>query len=123
MENTSIMDRIKTIEDAFEATGRPKVDFSNLPEDLREYFEGQYNAVVLTEALNQGFKPDWDKWGERKYRPWFNMSPSAFGFGGTGYDDSYANAGTGSRLCNPTRELAIYSAEQFKDIWKKVQLG
>lgn len=123
MENTSIMDRIKTIEDAFEATGRPKVDFSNFPEDLREYFEGQYNAVVLTEALNEGFKPDWDNWDERKYRPWFNMSPSAFGFGGANFDSSDAVAGTGSRLCNPTREIARYSAEQFKDVWKKVQLG
>ena len=123
METKNIMERVKTIEDAFEVTGRPKVDFSNVPEDLRAYFENQYNAVVVTEALNEGYKPNWDNSRELKWRPWFVMSPSSFRFDAALCDYSYANAGAGSRLCSPSEEIARYSAQQFKEIWKGVQLG
>jgi len=123
METKNIMERVKTIEDAFEVTGRPKVDFSNVPEDLRAYFENQYNAVVVTEALNEGYKPNWDNSREPKWRPWFVMSPSSFRFDDADYVRSYAYAGTGSRLCSPSEEIARYSAQQFKEIWKGVQLG
>ena len=120
---TKVTDRIKTIEDARKATNRPAVDFSNVPEDLREVFEGMYDAIVVTEALNEGYKPDWDKGNELKWHPWFRMSPSAFAFCGSRYAYSRAYAGSGSRLKYPTEELAEYSAKQFEDIWKKVQLG
>lgn len=123
MKAKNIMERVKTIKDAFEVTGRPKVDFSNVPEDLRDYFENQYNAVVVTEALNEGYKPNWDNSRELKWRPWFAMSPSSFRFYAASYDYSIAIAGSGSRLCSPSEEIAGYSAQQFKDIWRGVQLG
>ncbi|MEA4975967.1 MAG: hypothetical protein VB046_09555 [Paludibacter sp.] len=115
--------KIKTVEDAFQATGRPEVDFSNVPEDLREYFENTYKAVVITEALNGGKKPDWDNHNERKWRPWFDMSASAFGLAVTDCGSASSHAGSGSRLQNFDSETAEYSATQFKDVWKGVQLG
>jgi hypothetical protein len=123
MKAKNIMERVKTIEDAFEVTGRPKVDFSNVPEDLRAYFENQYNAVVVTEALNEGYKPNWDNSRELKWRPWFAMSPSSFRFCDAGCECSSAPAGAGSRLCSKSEEIARYSAQQFEEIWKGVQLG
>lgn len=121
--NIDVTDRIKAFEDAREETGRHEVpNFSNVPEDLKEYFENMYQAVVITEALNEGWKPNWDDSNEPKWRPYFRMSPSSFAFNGSYYDDSYADAGSGSLLCFKTEALANYAAKQFLDIWKKIQL-
>lgn len=99
-ENQNIMDRVKIFEDALKETGRPGVpDFSCLPSDMRKYFEAQYKMLVITEALNEGWKPNWDDSNEYKYYPWFVMSPSSFAFDGSDYDNSNANAGSRSHLC------------------------
>ena len=79
--------------------------------------------VVIVEALNEGWKPDWDNYNEAKYYPWFEMSPSSFAFDVSTYDNEAALAGSGSRLKLKSRELAKYCGEQFKDIWKDIQLG
>ena len=120
----SIIERIKTFEDAMEATGRKEVpDFSSFPEDMRKHFEALFKMVVIAEALNEGWKPDWDNYNEYKYYTWFDMSPSSFAFGGSDCDVGFAFAGSGSRLKLKSRELAKYCGEQFKDIWKDIQLG
>ena len=119
-----IQDKIKTFEDAMKATGRKDIpDFSTFPEDMRKHFEAMFKMVVIVEALNEGWKPDWDNWDECKYHPWFDMSPSSFAFCGSHCDDARADAGSGSRLKLKSRELAVYAGEQFKDIWKDIQLG
>ena len=120
----SIIERIKTFEDAMEATGRKEVpDFSSFPEDMRKHFEALFKMVVIAEALNEGWKPDWDNYNEYKYYPWFDMSPSSFAFLGSHYVSEGAYAGSGSRLKLKSRELAEYCGGQFKDIWKDIQLG
>ena len=114
----NVMVRIKTFEDAIKETCRPEVpDFSNLPEDLREYFKAQYKIIVIAEALNEGWKADWNDSNQYKYYPYFYMSSGAFVFTDTYYDCSHAYAGYGSRLCFKTRVLAKYAGEQFLDIW------
>ena len=119
----SITDKIKTFEDAQKATGRPNVpDLSNFPEDLRTYFENQYKAVVIIEALNEGWKPDWNDGNEPKYIPWFKVSPSGFSFGVTYYNCSLPDAGNASRLCFQTRALAEYAGRQFLDIYQNIIL-
>ena len=93
-ENVTV--RIKTYEDAVKETGRPeKPDFLNLSEDLREYFKAQYKAVVIAEALNEGWKADWSNSDQEKWLPWFRgLSSGGFVFYGTYYDYSFALAGT-----------------------------
>lgn len=123
-KNQNIIDRIKTFEDAIEETGRPDVpDFSFLPSDLRKHFIAEYKMIVIAEALNEEWTPNWDDSSEWKYYPWFNMSPCSFAFSCSRYDYSLANAGSGSRLKFKTSELAKYAGEQFADIWKDIQLG
>ena len=122
----SIIEKIKTFEDAMEATGRKEVpDFSSFPEEMRKHFEALFKMVVIVGALNEGWKPDWHSYREAKYYPWFDMSPSSFAFVGSacGVDSEGASAGSGSRLKLKSRELAKYCGEQFKDIWKDIQLG
>ena len=120
-----ITEVIKSFEDAVKATGRPNTpDFSNVPEDLREYFEAQYKMVVISEALNEGWEPDWDNENEAKYFPWFwkEAVSSGFVFRDAYYYYSHASAGSGSRLCFKTRALAEYAGKQFIDIWNKILL-
>jgi len=117
----NVMVRIKTFEDAIKETCRPGVpDFSNLPEDLREYFKAQYKIIVIAEALNEGWKADWNDSNQCKYYPYFYMSSGAFVFDDAAYDYSYASAGYSSRLCFKSRELARYAGEQFLDIWTAI---
>ena len=120
----SIIEKIKTFEDAMNATGRKEVpDFSSFPEDMRKHFEALFKMVVIAEALNEGWKPDWDNYNEYKYYPWFDMSPSSFAFDVSISFTRIAPAGSGSRLKLKSRELAEYCGGQFKDIWKDIQLG
>ena len=119
-EKKEVTERIKTFEDAQKETGRPDVpELSDVPEDLRDYFKAQYKAVVITEALNEGWKADWKNENQEKYIPWFwTKSPSGFAFDVACYGYSTPRAGDASRLCFRTRALAKYAGEQFLDIWK-----
>ena len=118
-----LIDSIKTFEDAQKATGRPDCpDFSDVPKDLEKYFNAQYKAVVIAEALNDGWKPNWDDSNEWKYFPWFVMSPGSFAYGGTDCWSSDSGAGTGSRLCFRTSKMAAYAGAQFIEIWKDLML-
>lgn len=120
--------RLKTLEDAYKETGRPIVDFSAYPEDLRKNREAEYNAIVLVEAARKierenGFgEIDWNDSNQWKYTPWFWMSPSAFAFADSLYVNSTAIAGSGSRLRLLSEIASTYIAETFIEIWKTVQL-
>ena len=121
-----IIEKIKTYEDALQATGRPDVpDFSALPEDMRKHFTALYKMVVIVEALNEGWKPDVCDSKVCRWFPWFTPkgSPSSFAFNDSFCDYEDANAGSGSRLALKSYELADYCGKQFEDIWKDIQLG
>ena len=119
-----ITEKIKTYEDALKETGRPDVpDMSAFPEDMRKHFTALYKMVVIVEALNEGWKPDWNNTNERKCFPWFWMSPSSFAFNDSVCVYEYADAGSGYRLRLKSYELADYCGKQFEDIWKDIQLG
>ena len=61
-----IIEKIKTFDDAMKATGRTEMpDLSTFPEDMRNHFEARYKMVVIVEALNEGWKPNWDKTNEK----------------------------------------------------------
>lgn len=116
--NEKITDRIKTLEDAFDETGRPTTpEFADVPEDLREYFKAQYNAIVVAEALNEGTKMDYRDSNQKKWLPWFNvLSPAGVSFDATVYGYSSAFAGRAARLCLKSEALAKYAGKQFPEI-------
>lgn len=121
-QNQKITDRIKTLDDAYSETGRERVDFRFLPSDMRVLFENYYHALVIVEALNEGWSPDWGNSNQPKWYPWFAMRDSAFAFDCSGYGRSSAIAGSGSRLRLKSEDLSNYAAKQFPEIWKKVQI-
>lgn len=122
-QEKDITDIIKTVDDAYDYTGNIRVDYSCVPESRREYIQAVDDAIVIVEALNEGWYPDWDNNDEPKWIPWFIMGPSAFAFSCSYYANSRAFAGSGSRLRLKSKALSDYFAKQFPDICKKIQLG
>jgi hypothetical protein len=116
------MDEIKTFEDACKKLGILELvpDFSTLPEKYRASIYAHYKLMIIADALNEGWIPDWTNSREYKYYPWFEMgSPSGVGFSCDGYDLWYTLSGVGSRLCFKTAELARYAGKQFEELYKE----
>jgi hypothetical protein len=70
---------------------------------------------VITEALNEGWTPDWSDSNQPKYFPWFGFQDGRFVFDGVRC--AYLYSFLGSRLCFRTRELAEYAGKQFEDLY------
>ena len=143
-----ITKRIKTFEDACDALGNEhpyvKEYLStvniNITQDLISYLQ----LRIITEALNEGWRPTFDK-GEYRYYPWFfsytkeeydeldedekkkcrippklnnhNDVKGYLEYVYAGFAGSYSYSNGGVRLTFKTKELAKYCGEQFIDIW------
>ena len=111
---------IKTFEDACKAlqlnseTVLPVV--TNFPEQHQKALTAHAKLIVIADALNEGWKPDWNNGDEYKYYPWFDME-NGFVFIVCVYD--FQASGVGSRLCFRSRELAEYAGTQFEDLYKE----
>ena len=115
--------KIKTFEDACKALklDPEKVlpDFSMFPEQHRKAMTAHAKLIIIAQALNGNWKPDWDNGEWDKYYPWFDMdSSSGSGFSYDGYDDWCSISLVGSRLCFKSRELAEYAGKQFEDLYR-----
>jgi len=118
----NITDKVKSFEDACQLLGiEPNVpEVSMLPENHQKAIVAHYKLVIIAEAINEGWKPNWDNWDERKYYPWFDLEGSSSGAGFSfnvfvGWD---SDSDVGSRLCFKTWELAEYIGKTFIDLYK-----
>lgn len=116
----NITDRVKSFEDACQvlgiSTNVPEV--KGLPRKHQKAIIANYKLITIAEALNEGWKPNWQDSDEYKYYPWFDMSnPAGVGCSGTDAAASYTTADVGSRLCLKNRELAIYFGQTFTDLF------
>lgn len=116
----NITDRVKSFEDACQvlgiSTNVPEV--KGLPRKHQKAIIANYKLIVIAEALNEGWKPNWQDSDEYKYYPWFDMSnPAGVGFSYTSFAASFTAASIGSRLCLKNRELAIYFGQTFTDLF------
>ncbi len=116
--------KIKTFAEACKALGIKTAvpDVSMLPVKDRKAIIAHYKLTKIIEALNEGWKPNWNDSSETKYFPWFQIKADAkrpAGFGFSYYDCDGWHTGTycGSRLCLKSRELALYAGKQFKDLY------
>lgn len=87
---------------------------------------------TITEALNEGWKPNWADTDEYKFYPWFYIEVSEVQTEGTygasaGLSYAYAgsaaaasNANIGSRLCFHDRETARYAGRTFTDLYAQI---
>jgi len=117
----NVNERINTWEDMLLETGRPDVpEFSDLPEDLRQYFKATYKLLVMTEAYN-GKRMDIYDENKNRYYPWFktNGSSSGFRFHDSYCDISHAVAGSGSRLSFENPELAATAGKKHTEFYRE----
>jgi hypothetical protein len=118
-----ITDRVKTLEDCYEETGRPVrcPEFNEVPKEWREYFKAQYDAIVIAEALNEGWVADYNDGDQQKWFPWFCMlSSSGFAFLATHCVCSYPSAGRAARLCFKDEKTAQYAGKTFTKVYEKI---
>jgi len=95
-----ITDRIKTYEDACAELGIQPIDEAKMKQVGFTDDEITYRKIkTITQALNKGWKCDWNDSDQRKWYPWFKMSSGGFVFSDTSFDYSYAFAGYASHLC------------------------
>lgn len=118
------MKKITSFDDACKALGISNAlpDVSALPEKQRKAIVAHYQLVIIAEALNEGWKPNWNDWNEWKYYPWFKMgkegaSPGV-GFSYSAYVNVHTFSGVGSRLCFKSSKLAEYAGEKFEQLYK-----
>ena len=118
------MNEIKTFEDACKALklDPEKVipDFSMFPEKHQKAMIAHAKLIIIAQALNGDWKPDWKNWEQWKYTPWFDMENSSSGSGFSYLDcaDWHAGSCVGSRLCFKSRDLAEYAGKQFLDLYR-----
>lgn len=118
---------IRSFEEACKSLGLDPAnvpDVSMLAEKHRKAIEAHYKLVIIAQALNGGWEPNWNDRSEAKYYPWFEIEadekrPAGFGFSDSDYDGWNARSTVGSRLAFRTRELATYAGKQFQDLYKE----
>ena len=119
------MKKIKTFEDACKKLGiDPKhlPDVSMFPEIHQKAIIAHYKLVIIAQAINDGWQPDWSNRSQYKYFPWFFVEADSENKAGSGlsfdvYVNGYADSFVGSRLSFETSEQAKYAGEQFKELY------
>ena len=114
----SIIDRVKTYEDALKVLGRNHFYETNLyPREI-----ARRKLEIITEALNEGWKPDLNNHQEYKWYCYFIGSSTGLGFSSS-YSPAFAYPHFSVRLCLKSEKLADYIGEQFKDLYELMLLG
>lgn len=104
---------------------------------------------IVAAALNEGWTPDWGNKDEYKWYPWYYILTeeeyndldddakcrvvgraylSANAYGGLVYSSAdsvstYSYAHYGARLAFKSKELAVYSGQQFGELWASFLIG
>lgn len=112
------MDKIKNFEDACKALGvvPSTINLEGIPEKHRKAVLAHYQLIIISEALNEGWVPDWNDDDQPKYFPWFYLEG---GFRFLGVYDHYQTSDVSSRLCFKSREIAQYAGKTFQDLYEK----
>ena len=115
---------IKTFEDACKkirvTTALPTL--TNGCQELMKATVAAYKLMVIFQAINDGWIPDWNNSDQYKYYPWLRVLSSGSGFSGSGCGFGYTVSSVGSRLCTDTYEKSNYMASQFEQEYKDLFL-
>ena len=92
--------------------------FNIFPKEDQRSMLAYHKLTVITRALNNGWKPNWDDQNEWKYYPLFRYVNAGLSYAYTSNAATSTYARIGSRLCFPTSALAKYAAEHFADLYR-----
>ena len=119
-----IKDKVKSFEDACKVLDiTPSIPVvTGIPEKYQKPLIANYQLMVIAEALNEGWTPDWSNGEWDKWYPWFKMDDSSSA-GRFSFHDSVAqgsHSSVGSRLCFKSEELADYAGTQFLELYREL---
>ena len=117
-----ITDRVKSYEDACAILGidphTSMPDTSDCPKEDRKAYVAFHKLVVITRALNEGWRPDWSNTNQPKWFNWWWTKVMRASPVRSTYAPSSTDASIGSRLCFKSEALADYAAETFKELYE-----
>ena len=132
-EYEDIINRVKSYADACKVLGIEPMDEDSMKaQGFRPDEIARRQLETITEALNEGWKPNWADTDEYKFYPWFYIEVSEVqteGTHGANAGLSYANTHSaaantnaliGSRLCFHDRETARYAGRTFTDLYAQI---
>lgn len=134
-EYEDITNRVKSYADACKVLGIEPMDEDSMKaQGFRPDEIARRQLETITEALNEGWKPNWEDTDEYKYYPYFYIEVNevktedgdTFGahaglsFAGTFGAASSTHAYFGSRLCFHNRETARYAGRTFTDLYAQI---
>ena len=128
METLSIMDRVKTFEDALAlADEQTREEYLKSVECFNTPDEIAYKKLkLITKVVNEGWVADYKNLLQRKYFLWFGFLYNGADAGllcaacSSSSGDTVVNVG--SRLNFKSREIAEYVGNQFLDLWNEYLL-
>jgi len=89
---------------------------------IKQLAIAEFKIWMISKAswLSEGKTIDWTDWDQRKYYPWFDLSPSSgSGFSSIDYYYDIAFSHVGSRRVFPTKEICKHLCENvFFDLFK-----
>jgi len=121
------IEQLTTFEDACEVLRLdPKKvvpDFAGYPKQDQKALVAHAKLVIIARAANKiankgkEWKPNWNKYTQNKYYPWFEMGGSS-GFRFDVCDYWYSLSAVGSRLCFVSYEVADHVGKTFEGLYK-----
>ena len=135
-EYEDITSRVKSYADACKVLGIEPMDEDSMKaQGFRMDEIVRRKLETITEALNEGWKPNWADTDEYKYYPWFYIEVNeeqtedgnTVGAGHAGLSCAYTHnaaassiTGIGSRLCFHESDTARYAGRTFTDLYAQV---
>jgi hypothetical protein len=116
---------LKTFDDLCHACGTTEDEFEqkwkSIPVDSQTV--SFQRMKILSDALNQGWKPDHFNTDQYKWFPYFKVSSSGFGFSYSFYYYVSTHTSVGSRLCFETEEKSNHAGRQFTQLFQDFITG
>ena len=127
-EYEEITDRVKSYADACKVLGIEPMNEQNMKaQGFRPDEIARRKLETITEALNEGWKPDWNNTDQYKYYPYFYIRENAkakayagLSFAGTDSTAAYSAAYFGSRLCFHDSDTARYAGNTFTELYEQI---
>lgn len=134
-EYEDITNRVKSYADACKVLGIEPMDEDSMKaQGFRPDEIARRQLETITEALNEGWKPNWADTDEYKFYPWFHIEVSevqtedgdtlganaGLSYAATNSTATYTSAYVGSRLCFHDRETARYAGRTFTDLYAQI---
>lgn len=98
-------------------------DVSTFPDNLQKHVTATFKLSTILEVNNGEWKPDIADTTQRKYFPWFKITPdengaSGFGLSVVAFGCDHSDTRLGVRLACKDAGLAIFMGKNCTDLYK-----